>query len=106
MKDSFLQFLGLAKKAGYLIEGYNKCEEAFKRQSVFLLIISSEASANTKTKFEKFSDNIGIPCIQGYDSEDLGKSIGRPEISILCVIDKNMSEKLIALYSSCQNNRG
>jgi len=106
MKDSFLQFLGLSKKAGYLIEGYNRCEEAVKKQSVFLLIISFEASINTRTKFEKYSNNLGIECIKGYNNEDLGKSIGRSEISVLCVTNKNMSEKLIALYSSCQNNRG
>ena len=28
--DKFLNFLGLTKRAGKLLEGYNKCEEEMK----------------------------------------------------------------------------
>ena len=34
MKNKFLQFLGLTKRAGKLLEGYNKCEDAMKRRGV------------------------------------------------------------------------
>jgi Ribosomal protein HS6-type (S12/L30/L7a) len=106
MRNNFLQFLSLTKRAGRLVEGYNKCEESIKKGEALLLIISEEASENTRSKFEKYKDDAGIPCIKGYSCVDLGNAIGRPEIHILCVTDKQMSEKLLSLYNSCQNNRG
>ncbi|EPS51316.1 ribosomal protein L7Ae family protein [Clostridium botulinum CFSAN002369] len=34
MPNKFLQFLSLTKKAGHLVEGYNKCEEAVTKNSL------------------------------------------------------------------------
>ena len=36
MTNKFYQFLGLTKKSGNLIEGYNKCEEAIKSKRFIL----------------------------------------------------------------------
>ena len=105
MKNDFLRFLGLVKRAGYLMEGYNKCEEAIKKRKVFLSIISDEASENTRNKFQRYSNGINIPCIEGYSCEELGNAIGRSEINILCVTERNMSEKLLTLHDPCQNIR-
>jgi ribosomal protein L7Ae-like RNA K-turn-binding protein len=106
MNDNFLQFLGLIKRSGKLMEGYNKCEEVIKKSKVHLIIISVEASKNTKEKFYGFSSRLNIPYIEEYNSEDLGSSIGRPEINVLCIMDEHMAKKLIELKETLKNNRG
>jgi ribosomal protein L7Ae-like RNA K-turn-binding protein len=106
MNDKFLQFLGLIKRSGKVVEGYNKCEEIIKKSKVYLIIISLEASENTKDKFRGFSSRLNIPYIEKYISEALGSSIGRPEINVLCVIDEHMAKKLIELNETPKNNRG
>ncbi len=53
MQNKFLQFLSLTKKAGHLIEGYNKCEEAVIKKTVYAVIISCDASKNSKNKIQK-----------------------------------------------------
>jgi ribosomal protein L7Ae-like RNA K-turn-binding protein len=97
MKDKFLQFLGIVKKSGNLIEGYNKCEEIIGKKKLFLLIISNNCSDNTKEKFIRLCTYNSIPYVETYASEELGDAIGRTEINLLGILNKNMSDNLLAL---------
>jgi ribosomal protein L7Ae-like RNA K-turn-binding protein len=103
LQNKFLQFLGIAKKSGNLIEGYNKCEELLKRSGLSLLILSVDCSVNTKDKFIKYCTNYNIPFIESFSKEELGAPIGRAEISILGVTDRKISDKLLSLWNE-QNN--
>ena len=106
MSDKFLQFLGLTKKSGNLLEGYNKCEEALKKNKGFLIIISSELSENSKKKFYKYCSERNIPIIDTYGKLSLSEVLGRKEINVVCVIDKGMSDQLQVLHKSIDTNRG
>lgn len=97
--NKFFQFLGLIKKSGNLIEGYNKCEEAVKRQSVFLCILSLECADNTKRKFEKYCSDKNIEIIENIKSDDLAAAVGREKINVLMVKDRKMSENLVKLWN-------
>ncbi|MFL0246944.1 ribosomal L7Ae/L30e/S12e/Gadd45 family protein [Candidatus Clostridium stratigraminis] len=95
MRDKFLQFLGIVKKSGNLVEGYNKCEEIIKSNKLFLIIISENCSSNTKEKFIRHCTNCSLPYVEAYNSKELGNAVGRDEINILGVTNKNMSDNLI-----------
>lgn len=97
--NKLLQFLGLVKRAGKLSEGYNKCDEMIEKGKVHLLIVSEEASQNTKDKFERICTSKAIPLIQGISKEQLGACIGRAEMNVLGVTDLKMSEKILQLWS-------
>jgi len=99
MNNKFFQFLGLTKKAGKLIEGYNQCEDALSHRRGTLIILSEESSTNTKDKFKRFAIKNVIPLIEGVSNETLGKCLGREEINVLCVNDKKMSNKLLSLWN-------
>jgi ribosomal protein L7Ae-like RNA K-turn-binding protein len=99
MKSKFLQFLGLTKRAGKLVEGYNMCEEAVKHGKGKLIILSQDCSKNTKDKFQNYSNNFKVTLIQGYSKEELGNILGREEINVLCVIDSKMGSKLLTLWN-------
>ncbi len=100
--NKFFQFLGLTKKSGNLVEGYNKCEDTIKKQKVYLCILSLECADNTKSKFIKYSNDRKIPLIENINSKDLAIAIGREEINVLMVKDENMSKKLIKLWNDNQ----
>lgn len=102
MHNKFYQFLGLIKRSGNLIEGYNKCEETIKRQNVYLLLLSKECAHNTKKKFIKYCDDKSIKIIDDIPKEELGKALGRNEINVLCVKDRNMSDRLLNLWNECE----
>lgn len=99
MVDKFLQFLGLMKRAGKLCEGYNRCEENILKGKVFLLIISEDVSQNTKDKFRKYCEKHSVSIIEGYTKEELGGILGRPEVNLIGVLDKNVSERLSNLFN-------
>ena len=48
MQDKAYSFLGLAAKAGKLISGDETCERALKAGKVHLVIVSEDASGNTR----------------------------------------------------------
>lgn len=104
--SKFFNFLGLAKRSGNLVEGYSKCNELRNKKRMYLFVISRDASESTKNKFKKHCNEKQIPCIEDFSKEDLGIGIGKDEIKILAVQDKNMAKKLIALYEEeniCRN---
>lgn len=98
MQNKFLNFLGIAKKSGNLVEGYNACEEEIKRNKVSLCILSKECSENTKEKFKKYCEDRKIQVIVYHDREELGRAIGRSEINVLAVKDDKISSNLIKLW--------
>ena len=98
--NKFFNFLGLAKRSGNLIEGYSKCDEQRNRRSFYLVIVSDDASNSTKKKFKNHCIEKKIPLIEDFSKEELGSPIGREELKVLAVVDKNMAEKLISLYEN------
>ena len=50
--DKFFNFLGLAKRAGNIVEGYSRCDEQRNKKDFFLIIISNDASNSTRKKFK------------------------------------------------------
>lgn len=103
--DKFLRFLGLVKKAGNLKEGYNKCEETIKAGNSKLIVISTDASLNTKDKFNTYAKRFNSEIIEFFTKEELGRALGRLEINVVCITDMNMSKKLLDLWQE-KYNRG
>lgn len=103
MNDSFLNFLGMTKKAGKLLEGYNKCEDAIKRRKVSLVVLSKDISENSKEKFVKYCDTYNVSLVQSYSKWQLGSALGKEEINVLGITDANMSNHLKVLL--VQNNK-
>lgn len=106
MKNKFLQFLGLTKQAGNLKEGYNKCEEALKFGQAKLIIMSVDASINTKDKFNTYCDRYNTTIINSFSKEELGSALGRLEINVVCVTEARMSKRLLELWNEEKINRG
>ena len=96
--DKFFNFLGLAKRAGNIVEGYSRCDEQRNKKDSFLIIISDDASNSTRKKFKNHCIAKNIRLIEDFSKEELGFAIGREEVKILAITDKNMAEKLMFLY--------
>ena len=101
--NKFFNFLGLAKRAGNVIEGYSKCDEERNRRAIYLFIISNDASNSTKKKFRNHCVLKNINFIEDFSKEEIGLAIGREEVKILAVTDENMAKKLYTLYEETKN---
>ncbi|APM38795.1 ribosomal L7Ae/L30e/S12e/Gadd45 family protein [Clostridium kluyveri] len=99
MKNKFLGFIGLIKRAGKLLEGYNICEEKIKKNKVYFIVMCHDISENTWNKFLNYSNKYKIPIAKlSYSKEELGNAIGTKEIKVVGVADKNMGKKLYDLW--------
>ena len=96
--NKFYNFLGLAKRSGNLLEGYSKCDEQRNRKNIYLFIISNDTSNSTRKKFINHCNLKNIDVIEDFSKEELGSAIGREEVKVLAVLDKNMANNLISLY--------
>lgn len=104
--NKFLNFLGLAKRSGNLVEGYSKCDDLRNKIEFFLFIISTDASEKSTAKFIKHCTSNNIKYIYDFTKEELGEPLGRPEVKILGVNDEKMAKKLLSLYNENQNLTG
>ncbi|AOR23280.1 50S ribosomal protein L7ae-like protein [Clostridium taeniosporum] len=96
--NKFYNFLGIAKKSGNLLEGYSKCDDLRNKLDIHLFIISNDLSQSSKEKFIKHCNQKNIPYINNFSKEELGNPIGRDQIMILGILDKNIAKKLLEIY--------
>lgn len=105
-----LALLGIAKKAGKIAAGEFQTEHAVKSGGASLVILSSEASGNTKKKFQNMCAFYEVPvCLYG-GKEELGAAIGCSERSSLAVLDEGFSQSLlkkleIVRDGGCENGK-
>lgn len=90
--------LSLCKRAGKVVTGEELCERNIAKGEAHLIIIASDASDNTKKKFNNKGRYYKVPVVTFSNREDLSKAIGKNNRPTLVITDKNFSEKLIALY--------
>ena len=97
MTDRFLQMLGIAAKAGKVVSGSFSAEKAIKERKACLVIVSAEASENTKKHFSDMCAYRNIPIIFHARGAELGKSIGKKDRICAAVTDQGLSDKLISV---------
>lgn len=105
MQNKVLSFLGLIKRTGNIVEGYNNCEEAIKiPRKICLMIFSEDVSEKSKKNFEYYCDKNNISVIQCFSKEELGHSVGRTELNIIGITSKKMAAKLLSNYQEYITN--
>ncbi len=76
-QHKILSFLGLATKSGNAISGEFLTEKAVKSNKAALVLVSREASENTKKKFRNMCEFYHVPFYIWGDSEELGHAMGK-----------------------------
>lgn len=102
MVERIYSFLGLATKAGKLLSGEETCERAVKAGRVSLVIVSEDASNNTKKKFNDMCcfRNIQLRCFG--EKSGIGRYTGKSVRSVVAITEKNFAERLKEMI----DNRG
>ncbi len=93
-RDRILSMLGLAEKAGKVASGEFSTEKAVKSGRAFLVIVSEEASENTKKKFRNMCSFYEVPMYLYAAKDALGHAIGKEFRSSLAVMDEGFARSL------------
>lgn len=90
-----LNLLGLATKAGKTASGEFMTEKSVKGGKAFLVIVSEEASDNTKKMFFNMCTYYKVPIYLFGGKEELGHAMGKELRTSLAVLDAGFSEALV-----------
>ena len=89
--DKVLSMLGIAAKSGNVVSGEFSTEKAVKTGTAFLVIVSEEASDNTRKSFMNMTEFYDVPCYCYGSKEALGRCIGKEFRASLAVTDENLA---------------
>lgn len=92
MVNKMYSFLGLIQKAGKLTSGSDAVEIEIKKKKCKLLIISEDASENTKKRFIRLAEEHKINYVNFGNQSELGEAIGKPNRSVIGICEENFAK--------------
>ena len=71
------------------------CVENVKKRKAFLVIVTEDASLNTREKIENIAKQYNVDCVCFGDKETLSKSVGKVDKAVYAILDKGFSDKIL-----------
>ena len=105
MTDKVLSLLSLSKKAGRIKSGGFQTEETIKSGKAVLVIVSSDASDNTKKHFSDMAAFRDIPFRIYSDSGSIGHALGQDMRKTVAVTDQGFADRILELIDSADTRR-
>lgn len=93
--EKIYSLLGLCKKAGKLVSGEFATEKCITSGNARLVIISEDASDNTRKKFTDKCTYYKVPVHYFGDKEMLGHAIGKDVRTSLAITDEGLAKTLL-----------
>lgn len=94
-QNKVLSLLGIAMRGRNLVSGELQTENSVKNGSAMLVIIATDASANTKKLFTDKCSFYEVPVYEYGTKETLGRAIGKDLRSSLGVCDAGLADAII-----------
>lgn len=87
-----LSLIGLATKAGKTVSGEFCTEREVKSGRAALVIVTEDASDNTKKKFQNMCEYYKVPIYFYEDKDTLGHAMGKQFRASLAVLDEGFAK--------------
>lgn len=91
IQNKILSYIGLAEKSGNVASGEFSTEKAVREHKAKLVIISEEASENTKKKFIDMCTYRKVPYYIFGMKEELGHAMGKELRATIALLDKGLA---------------
>ena len=95
-EPKILTLLGFAKKAGKLVIGKQAVLKAFQKKRVYLILLSNDASSKTIDELQRL--NAKWFKLSDTSKFELGKIVGRNELSIIALSDQQFAKSIRKLF--------
>lgn len=87
--------LGLCMRAGRLVSGEFAAENAVKDGSARLVVVATDASANTSKLFRDKCSFYEVPCVVYGTKASLGHAIGKEMRASIAVLDEGFAKSIM-----------
>ena len=106
MSNAILSLIGLCKKAGRLEVGEEPVGAAARARHARLLLVASDAAANTRRRCAHFAEAGAVPWAElPFTKEELGGTVGRSSCALAAVTDIGFASSLAAKLSALNPER-
>lgn len=90
-QNKLISLLGISMKSGRLVSGEYQTLDAIKKGKAKLVLVSEDASDNTKKLFHNKCAFYHVPVFEYGKMEDLGRAIGKDLRSSLAICDEGLA---------------
>lgn len=101
-KDKTLALLGMAMRAGAIIDGESRVLKALSTRHVELVFLASDAGQNITKKMHDKCISANATLIDYYDAETLSKAIGKRHRHTIATGDQRFVKPLKAALSQLE----
>ena len=94
MTERDLRLIGLAARAGSVLVGTSAVRDGLRRGEVLLLVLAGDHGRRTEEKVARLARNKGVKIVEGPDSAELGRRLGRETVQALGLLDPNLASEI------------
>ncbi len=94
-RQKVLNLIGLATKAGKSVSGEFSTEKAVKGGKAHLVVISEDASDNTKKMFQNMCTYYKVPAYCFGNKDELGHAMGKQMRASLAIVDSGLASAIV-----------
>ena len=98
MSNTWINLLGLARRAGQLVAGAQTVAAAISRGRVALLIVASDLSAASQKKLARLAQAHGVRMIVALDRHRLGLATNYPGRGVFGVTSKDFAQAILSSW--------
>ncbi len=92
--DKFLGTVGLAMRAGKVRCGVFLTKRCVESGEAKLVVASEDIGESSRRKIEGICKMSGVPLIYHSTTEELGRSVGKKDVPVVCVCDDNFAKAI------------
>lgn len=104
MNERFLTMLGMCAKAGKCAFGETACLSSVRSRKARLMLVSSDASENSKKRFRDSCLSGNVPMI--LTGEPIDAAAGKPGRKFIAVTDADFAKAVSGAYAGEAQNTG
>ena len=100
IRQKILNLIGLATKAGKTASGEFMTEKSVKSGKARLVIVSEEASENTRKMFDNMCTYYKVPIFFFAGKDELGHAMGKEMRASLAIVDDGFAKAVVKLMNT------
>ena len=93
MNERELRLIGLGVKAGSVIVGTSRVRDGLHKGDVLLVVLAGDHTRRTA----RLARGKGVRIVEGPDSNELGRRLGRKTVQTLGLLDPNLASEIGAV---------
>ncbi len=88
-----LETMGLARRAGAFVVGYDQVVDWLRREAAAVLVMAADAAEGQAGRLRGLAGDLPLVC--GLRRDEIGRAVGRPEVTYAAVAPGALADRLV-----------